>query len=106
MSKLAVVCIFRVKNDFFLWPKVTRILRIFAAHPSWRWKVLILTLALLIPTIGVVVINNSKSDFIIMPHVKIAQIIVSPYAHDKMFYRKELSPTIRGANGFGLFNEW
>ena len=47
------------------------ILRIFGAHPSWHWKVLISALALWIPTIGVVVINNSKGDFIIMPHVNI-----------------------------------
>ena len=56
--------------------------------------------------IGVIVINNSKSDFIIIPHQKIAQMIVSPYAHVHIFYRKELTPTIRGANGFGLYNEW
>ena len=57
------------------------ILRIFGAQPSWRWKVLILALELWIPTIGVVVIKNSKIDFIIVPHVMIAQMIVSPYAH-------------------------
>ena len=57
--------------------------------------------------IGVIVINNSKSDFIIIPHQKIAQMIVSPwpYAHVNIFYRKELTPTVRGANGFSLYNE-
>ena len=56
--------------------------------------------------IGVIVINNSKSDCIIIPHQKIAQMIVTPYAHANIFYKKELTPTVRGANGFGLYNEW
>lgn len=56
--------------------------------------------------IGVLIINNSQRDFFIQSHTKLAQMIVSPYAHANIFYKKELSPSKRGARGFGLYNEW
>ena len=52
--------------------------------------------------VKVILINSSKSKFIILPGMKIAQLIISPTYKANLNYKKKItSKTSRGDQGFG-----
>lgn len=51
--------------------------------------------------IGVILANFGKTDFIVTPKMRIAQMIVSPVTHALFHFSDELSESNRGTGGFG-----
>ena len=51
--------------------------------------------------IGVILINLSEEDFVVVDGVRIAQMIVAPYAKVRWAEVEELSITERGSGGYG-----
>lgn len=51
--------------------------------------------------IGVILINHSKTSFIIKPEMRIAQLILCPVFQAEFTIKEELTTSIRGEGGFG-----
>jgi len=51
--------------------------------------------------IGVIMINHGKTDFIIEPGMKIAQMVIQPVLSVQVVEADDLSDTSRGTGGFG-----
>jgi dUTP pyrophosphatase len=51
--------------------------------------------------IGVILINHSKSDFKILPGMKIAQMVIAPVVKAEIEQVDSISETQRGEGGFG-----
>lgn len=51
--------------------------------------------------IGVILINHGNEDFIILPGMRIAQLILAPVVRANFIPTSELTATQRGAGGFG-----
>ncbi len=51
--------------------------------------------------IGVILINHSKKDFTIERGMRIAQMVIAPYAQAKWHLTESLDETARGEGGFG-----
>jgi len=51
--------------------------------------------------IGIILINHGKSDFVIEPGMRIAQLVVAPVHQANFVIVQELAATERGEGGFG-----
>ena len=51
--------------------------------------------------VGVILINHSKKDFVIERGMRIAQMIIAPYAQAEIVQLEILDETKRGSGGFG-----
>lgn len=51
--------------------------------------------------IGVIMINHGKTDFIITPGMRIAQVVIAPVVLGNFILTQELTETVRGSGGFG-----
>lgn len=51
--------------------------------------------------VGVILINHGREDFVVLPGMRIAQIILAPVAKALFIHREELSTTARSGGGFG-----
>jgi dUTP pyrophosphatase len=51
--------------------------------------------------IDVLLINHSDREFLVEKHMRVAQLIIIPYAATFISEVKELDPTLRGTGGFG-----
>ncbi|MBT3394182.1 MAG: dUTP diphosphatase [Waddliaceae bacterium] len=55
--------------------------------------------------IGVIIINHGKEPFVIMPKMRIAQLVLAPVAHATFVAEKQLAMSTRGSGGFGHTGE-
>ena len=51
--------------------------------------------------IQVILINHGKDPFVVLPGMRIAQLIVAPVLRGKFIVRESLATTARGSGGFG-----
>lgn len=51
--------------------------------------------------IGVILINHGDSDFLVLPEMRIAQMVLAPVVQARFTLRQTLSHTARGDGGFG-----
>lgn len=51
--------------------------------------------------LGVLLVNNSKTNYVVQPRTRIAQLVVVPCKTLDVEIVSELSDTIRGSGGFG-----
>ena len=51
--------------------------------------------------IKVILVNLSREKFMIMPEMRIAQLVIAPFARATLISVEELSITSRGTGGFG-----
>lgn len=51
--------------------------------------------------VGVILVNHGSEPFVVEPLARIAQLVIAPVAHAELRTVTELTPTERGAGGFG-----
>lgn len=51
--------------------------------------------------IGVILINHSAQDFVVIPGMRIAQFVVAPVVIGNFIAAEDLTTTARGSGGFG-----
>ncbi|MBK7582804.1 MAG: dUTP diphosphatase [Myxococcales bacterium] len=51
--------------------------------------------------VGVILVNHGSEAFVVQPLARIAQLVIAPVAHAELRSVTELTPTERGAGGFG-----
>lgn len=51
--------------------------------------------------IGIILINHSKKSFLVIPGMKIAQMVVTSFIQTKVIVTQELDRTFRANKGFG-----
>ena len=51
--------------------------------------------------VGVILINHGKDPFIVLPKMRIAQMVLAPVCRANFIYKEDLTTSARGSGGFG-----